>query len=186
MRTLLLALTTLLVAGAAGAGARAVSVTDPEIPANRPAPRGDTSVYPLLRWDLLSRTHYDPRLPIQWPEEVEARNGERVRMEGYLMPRYGSQDPDDLFLTGINPTNLFCGPTDMTLVVELHIPGFAYDTWPFLPVEITGTFHLSRTTRDFRPIYLFLGESWRPLRRWVQPFPGVIESEELDLDDITQ
>jgi len=108
-------------------------------------------------------------------------------MEGYLMPRYDSQDPEDLYLTGINPVNLFCGPTDLTLIVELYMPGFRYDLWPALPVEITGTFHLSRRTGDYRPIYLFLGESWRPLTHWEQSFPGVkdIERDEEE-DDLNQ
>jgi hypothetical protein len=150
--------------------------------ADRPAPTGDASHLPLLPWDDLTKTVYDPRYPIDWPEAVLAFNGRKVRMEGYLMPRYGSQDPADLLLTGINPTSLFCGPSDLTLVVELHIPGFGYAEWPRLPVEVTGTFHLSRRTGDYRPIYMFLGESWRRLRVWEQSFPGVMEPDIVDPD----
>lgn len=139
---------------------------------------------PLLRWDLLTTTVYDPRRPIAWPSAIERMNGTRVRMEGYLMPRYESQDPEDLFLTGVNPVNLFCGPTDLTQIVEMHMPGFAYDLWPYLPVQVVGTFHLSRNTSDFRPIYLFRGESWKPLKRFEQKFPGVALPEGQDPSEI--
>jgi hypothetical protein len=142
---------------------------------------------PLLEWDTLMHTVYDPRRPIDWPADVEALDGTRVRMEGYLMPRYHAQDPGDLFLVGINPTNLFCGPTDMTLIVEMYLPDFRPSDFPRQPVEVWGTFHLSRKVSNYRPIYILDANGWRELKRWEQDFPGATagdEDEEESLDDM--
>jgi len=151
-----------------------LSGTGPAAPEGSLAP--DKSV-PLLTWDLLTTTVYDPRRPLIYPPGVEAVNGATVRMEGFLMPRYDSQDAGDLFLTALNPRNYFCGPSDVTQMVELFIPGLKTIELPTLPVEVIGTFHLSRRVNDFRPIYMFLATSWRPLHTWEQQFPGVTDEE---------
>ena len=133
---------------------------------------------PLLPWDTLIQTVYDPRRVIDWPADVLAADETRVRMEGYLMPRYHAQEPGDLFLVGLNPTSFFCGPSDLTRVVEVHMDDFRYDTWPLLPVEITGTFHLSHRPGSYYPIYILLAEDWRPRTRWAQDFPGAEVDED--------
>jgi hypothetical protein len=140
-------------------------------------PGRDVSRPLLLTWDVLTTTVYDPRRPLLYPPAVEAANGVTVRMEGFLMPRYDSQDPGDLFLTALHPRNFFCGPSDITQMVELFIPSLDTRDLPLLPVEVVGTFHLSRRPGNFRPIYMFLASSWKPLHTWVQDFPGVVDEE---------
>ena len=154
------------------------------VPALAAPPR---ELLPLLEWETLMHTVYDPRRPIDWPADVAAQDGQRVRMEGYLMPRYHAQDPGDLFLVGINPTNLFCGPTDMTLIVEVYLADFHPAEFPRQPVEVWGTFHLSRKVSNYRPIYILDANGWRELKRWEQDFPGASapgEDEEESLDDV--
>jgi len=137
----------------------------------------------LLPWDLLNKTVYDPRTPMEWPKGLDLFDGKKVRMEGFLMPRYNWQDEGDLFLLGLNPTSFFCGPSDMTMVVDLHIADFEYDEWPLLPVEVVGTFHLSKRPGNYHPIYILVGNAWRPRSRWAQEFPGTILTSEPGLDD---
>jgi hypothetical protein len=138
------------------------------------------TVPPLLTWDMLRLTHYDPRREITWPQEVLALQGKVVRMEGYLLPNYGAQDPGDLLLSRSHPRSLFCGPTDMTALVEMYYPGFKVNDWPWLPVEVTGEFSLSRNPRNMFSIYRLRVSSWRELRRWEQEFPGVVEEDEFE------
>ncbi len=158
----------------------------PASPANRNARREkfersagtvNTSL-PLLRWDLLRRAFYNPPAEVTFPDSVKNLDEQRVWMEGYIMPNFGSQDPADLLLSGINPRNLFCGPTDMTAIVEVYFPGFDPKGWPTMPIAIEGTFSLSKHPTDLDAVYRLRGSSWHPLHHWVQSFPGVVDELE--------
>lgn len=149
----------------------------------RPAAASADPVRPLLTWDVLRDTHYTPLEGIAWPESVTAADEQWVRLEGYIMPNYGSQDPADLLLTAVHPRSLFCGPTDMTALVQVYLPGFNPKDWPLLPVEVVGRFSVSKRPENLQAIYRLYGSDWRPLRRWVQDFPGVVD-EELAPDDL--
>ena len=135
----------------------------------------------ILPWSLMRQTLYDPKREITWPDSLRRFDGREVRLEGYVLPNFGAQDPSDVLLSANHPSSLFCGPSDMTAIVEVYMPGFDPKEWPGLPVEMTGTFHLSRTPRDLRALYRLTGKSWRPLRVWVQDFPGAVE-EQLDAE----
>jgi hypothetical protein len=149
--------------------APAAALADPA-PADAPA---------LLRWDILRQTLYNPPDDVRIADSVSVFNGKPVRLEGYLMPRFGDQDPSDLLLTALHPWSLFCGPTDMTAVVEVSYDGFdPQGPWPHLPVEITGVFSVSRHPGDFAAIYRLRALSWRRLHTWEQDFPGVVEEVE--------
>ncbi|NNF07583.1 MAG: hypothetical protein HKN21_12545 [Candidatus Eisenbacteria bacterium] len=144
---------------------------------NYPEPPADAQELPLLKWRTLNRTLYDPRIKMEFPDEVQSFHRQRVRIEGYLMKPLRNQDKEDLWVLGVNPINFHCGPSDMTFLVQMHLPGFSYSEWPDLPVEVTGTFFVSPTPWDYTPIYYLFGESWRPLRRWIQEFPGAEDAE---------
>ena len=164
------------------ATAGAASATEPTAAETQPGPvsggalsplettQPDTTL-PLLRWDLLRRTIYRPPLVV-WPDSLLAYDGRRVRMEGYLMPRYNAEEPGDLLLSALHPRSIFCGPSDMTALVEVTLPDFEAHPWPALPVEVTGTFHLSRSPGNLFWIYHLQATSWRRLHQWVQDFPG--------------
>ena len=139
---------------------------------------------PLLGWDLLRSTHYVPRTQIDWPKGIQALDDHTVRVEGYLMPKFGAQDDSDLLVTGLHPSSLICGPTDMTAFVEVYMPGFSTENWPTLPVEVTGTLLLSKRPGNMRFIYRLYGHSWRELRRWEQDFPGTTKDDEYDSRDL--
>jgi hypothetical protein len=98
-----------------------------------------------------------------------------VLLEGYLLPKFGAQDSTDILLAANHPYNYFCGPNDMTSLVEVYLPDFQVETWPSLPVEVWGRFTLSKRPEDLQAIYRLRAEGWRPLRRWVQDFPGIVE-----------
>jgi hypothetical protein len=139
---------------------------------------------PLVQWETLRKTHYTPKEGIQWPQDVSSLDSTEVRLEGYLIMKFGAQDPGDLLLTQLHPSSLLCGPTDMTAFVEIYLADFEFDTWPTLPVEVTGSFTLSRSPDDMHYIYRVTGNGWRELRRWEQEFPGALEeSEGNDPDD---
>lgn len=136
---------------------------------------------PLLRWDLLRETHYLPRTGVAWPEDLAGFDGRVVRLEGYLMPNFGSQDPADLLVTANHPRSLFCGPIDMTAIVLVYLPDPEIGEWPTSPVEVVGTFSLSPHPGNMRPLYRLRATSWRPLKRWEQSFPDVVD-EPMDGD----
>ena len=142
-----------------------------------------TSPPPLLRWDLLRATIYRPPTVILWPEGLEAYDGKKVRLEGYIMPRFNYQDPGDLLLSALHPRSIFCGPTDMTALVEIYYPGYSPENWPELPVEVTGTFHLSRSPGNLFYLYHLRIDSLRKLRRWEQDFPGAVDELQQAEDD---
>lgn len=143
-----------------------------------------TSPPPLARWDVLRETRYTPKQGIHWPPDVAALDSTEVRLEGYLIMKFGSQDPADLLLTQFHPSSLLCGPTDMTAFVEVYLPDFNPGTWPVLPVEITGFFTLSPHPENMQYIYRVTGTGYRKLHRWEQDFPGAIEEPgEDDLSD---
>jgi len=135
------------------------------------APEVDTT--PLLRWEVLRGTHYVPRTKLTFSRNLAGFHDQKVRVAGYLMRNFRSQDPSDLLVTALHPSSLICGPTDMTAIIEVYMPGFETDEWPTMPVEVVGTFFLSKNPSNLRFIYHIYGTSWRPLRRWVQDFPGV-------------
>jgi hypothetical protein len=130
---------------------------------------------PLVRWDVLRETHYTPKHRIHWPRDVASLDSTEVRLEGYLIMKFGAQDPADLLLTQFHPSSLLCGPTDMTAFVEVYLPDFHPGTWPVLPVEITGFFTLSPHPENMHYIYRLTGDGYRELRRWEQDFPGALE-----------
>jgi hypothetical protein len=138
---------------------------------------------PLLTWDLLRRTVYRPMDTMTWPDSLRLVDGKQVRLEGYVLPNFGAQDASDVLLSANHPSSLYGGPTDMTAIIEVYMPGFDPTDWPQLPVEMIGTFHLSKNPRDLRAIYRLSGTSWRPLRRWVQDFPGAIQEQQDSQDD---
>lgn len=142
------------------------------LPLGKLAAAAEDESPPLLRWDLLRDTHYLPRTGVTWPDALVQFEEKTVRLEGYLMRKFGSQDPQDLLVTALHPSSLICGPTDMTAFVEVYFPGFQTDTWPDLPVEVVGTFFLSKNPTNLKFIYHLFGVSWKPLRRWEQEFPG--------------
>ncbi len=142
--------------------------------AKSPADSGNGAP-PLLRWDLLRATIYKPPTAVIWPKGLEEYDGKKVRLEGYLMPRFNYQDPGDLLLSGLHPRSIFCGPTDMTALVEVTYPGYQPAEWPELPVEITGTFHLSKSPRNLFYLYHVFVDSMHVLRRWEQDFPGAVD-----------
>jgi hypothetical protein len=160
---LVLALTPMLVEAAPGTGGTTT-----------PGDTGNASP-PLLRWDLLRSTIYKPPTAVIWPKGLESYDGKKVRLEGYLMPRFNYQDPEDLLLSGLHPRSIFCGPTDMTALVEVTYPGYQPTEWPELPVEITGTFHLSQSPRNLFYLYHVFVDSMRVLRIWEQDFPGAVD-----------
>lgn len=137
-----------------------------------------TSRPPLARWDVLRETRYTPKHGIHWPPDVASLDSTEVRLEGYLIMKFGSQDPSDLLLTQFHPSSLLCGPTDMTAFVEVYLPDFHPDTWPVLPVEVTGFFTLSPHPENMQYIYRLTGDGYRELHRWEQDFPGALEEPE--------
>jgi len=162
------------------------SVTPLPVP-NRAASLAEASAkaganVPLLRWDLLRQTFYNPPQEVTIPDSLRLFDGKKVRMEGYIMPNFGSQDQADLLLTGLHPTSLFCGPTDMTALVQVYMPGFDPVGWPTLPIEMEGTFFISKRPMSLHAIYYMNGISWRPLKTWVQDFPGVVDELQTDRD----
>ncbi len=118
-----------------------------------------------------------------WPDSLRMFDGKQVRLEGYVLPNFGAQDVSDVLLSANHPSSLYGGPTDMTAIIEVYMPGFDPEAWPQLPVEMVGTFHLSKNPRDLRAIYRLSGTSWHPLRRWVQDFPGAIQEQQDSQDD---
>jgi len=130
---------------------------------------------PLLRWELLRATHYAWGGNVEWAQGLTGFDGARVRLEGYLMSNFSAQDKGDLLLAAIHPLNLACGPTDMTAVIQVHLPGFDPEEWPQLPVAVWGRFSLSPRPGNLMAIYRLRAEGWRTLRRWEQDFPGIVE-----------
>ncbi len=137
---------------------------------------------PLLRWDLLRQTFYNPPTEVTFPDSLRLYDGKKVRMEGYIMPNFGSQDQADLLLTGLHPRSLFCGPTDMTALVQVYMPGFDPVGWPTLPIEMVGTFFISKRPLSLHAIYYMNGISWRPLKTWEQDFPGTVDEFQTEQD----
>jgi len=128
---------------------------------------------PLVRWEDLMSVRYEPRSTISWPRRLVELDGRTVRVEGFLVPRWGAQDPTDLLITIQDPTTIACGPVDMTSIVMLRVPEFPEQACPHQPVEVIGTFHLSNRPNDLQPIYELRGTLWRPLATTDQRFPGV-------------
>ncbi len=150
-----------------------------------PTRKTDPAQLPLLHWDLLRQTVYNPTEKVIFPDSLRLWDDHRVRMEGYLMPDFGAQENSDLLLTGIHPRSMFCGPTDMTAVVKLYLPGFDPDQWPMNPVEVTGIFHVSKHPENLLALYYMQGISWRPVHVTEQYFPGFVDDERRsdELDD---
>ncbi len=138
---------------------------------------------PLLTWSVLRGTHYLPGGSVEWEPGLQALDGQLVRLEGYLIPNYGAQDKGDLLLSALNPISLFCGPTDMTALVEVYIEGFDPRSWPELPVEVWGKFELSDHPENLLAIYRLRADGWRRLWVWEQSFPGIEDDPDRNTDN---
>ena len=137
---------------------------------------------PLVRWDQLRRTVYTHGGKVEWANGIEAYDGKVVRLEGYLMPKFGAQDMSDMMLVALHPVSMFCGPTDMTAIIEVYFPDFATDRWPERPVEVWGRFERSQRPEDLHAIYRMRIHGWRELNSWVQNFPGAADVPESERD----
>jgi hypothetical protein len=166
---------------AVSAGAILLPLPGHSAPSTEASAKSQADV-PLLRWDLLRQTYYNPPVAVTFPDSLRLYDGKKVRMEGYIMPNFGAQDQSDLLLTGLHPRSLFCGPTDMTALVQVYMPGFDPVGWPTLPIEMVGTFFLSKRPMSLHAIYYMNGISWRPLRTWEQDFPGTVDELQGDRD----
>lgn len=137
---------------------------------------------PLVRWDQLRRTQYLQGGEVRWAQGLEQFDGQEIRLEGYLMPKFGAQDMTDMLLVALHPVSMFCGPTDMTALIEVYFPDFETDTWPDQPVEVWGVFERSQRPEDLQAIYRLRINGWREMNSWVQEFPGAGEVPQSERD----
>ena len=68
-------------------------------PAGAVASAAPQGALPLLTWDLLRQTVYNPMGSMTWPDSLRMLDGKQVHLEGYVLPNFGAQDPADVLFS---------------------------------------------------------------------------------------